>query len=63
MQTWQHPGVRFAYVINERASSITTLHHDAARGTLFSVATVSTLPDGANAEENTCVGIAASPGP
>ncbi len=47
-----HPNGRFAYVINESAGSITTpLSYDPSRGTFTALATVSTLPDGASAEE------------
>lgn len=41
-----HPGGRFAYVINEMASTVTAFHYDAARGALTEIETVSTLPSG-----------------
>ncbi|WP_437671144.1 lactonase family protein [Sorangium sp. So ce131] len=56
-----HPNGRFAYVINESAGSITTLSYDPARGTFSAVATVSTLPEGASSEDNTCAEIQVSP--
>ncbi|WP_437285461.1 lactonase family protein [Sorangium sp. So ce406] len=56
-----HPSGRFAYLINERAGSITTLSYDPARGALSAVATVSTLPDGASAEENACAEVQVAP--
>jgi len=40
-----HPQGRFAYAINELASTITAFEYDADRGTLQTVQTVSTLPD------------------
>ncbi len=41
-----HPNGKFAYVINELASTITALAYDSKRGTLESLQTVSTLPAG-----------------
>ena len=41
-----HPNGRFAYVINEMKSTITAMRHDAQRGALTPLATVSTLPGG-----------------
>jgi 6-phosphogluconolactonase len=41
-----HPGGKFAYVINELASTVTALAYDARRGILSEVQTVSTLPPG-----------------
>ncbi len=40
------PSGRFAYAINELASTITAFEYDADRGTLQTIQTVSTLPDG-----------------
>jgi 6-phosphogluconolactonase len=40
------PDAKFAYVLNEMLSSVTTFRYDAARGTLTDVATISTLPEG-----------------
>ena len=41
-----HPNGRYAYVINELDSTMTTLNYNAATGTLTTVDTVSTLPTG-----------------
>lgn len=41
-----HPGGRFAYVINELDSTVTAFAYDPARGTLKTLHTVTTLPDG-----------------
>ena len=41
-----HPNGRYAYVINELDSTMTTLQYDATAGTLTTVDTVSTLPPG-----------------
>jgi 6-phosphogluconolactonase len=41
-----HPNGQFAYVINEMASTVTTMSYDADKGTLTEVQTVSTLPRG-----------------
>jgi 6-phosphogluconolactonase len=40
-----HPSGRFAYVINEMASTITAFTYDAAKGILTDVQTLSTLPE------------------
>jgi 6-phosphogluconolactonase len=45
-----HPQTRFAYVINELSSSITSLHVDPATGALQVTGTVSTLPEGYDGE-------------
>ena len=39
-----HPGGKFAYVINELASTVTAFSYDAARGALSELQTISTLP-------------------
>lgn len=39
-----HPNGRFAYVINELDSTMTTLRYNAANGTLTTIDTISTLP-------------------
>lgn len=39
-----HPNGKFAYVINELASTVTAFSYDAARGALTALQTVSTLP-------------------
>ncbi|MCA9052326.1 MAG: lactonase family protein [Planctomycetaceae bacterium] len=41
-----HPSGRFAYVINELASTITAFSHDAGTGALTELQTVSSLPNG-----------------
>ncbi|MGO9094127.1 MAG: lactonase family protein [Bryobacteraceae bacterium] len=41
-----HPSGRFAYAINELASTVTAFSYDAARGALSELQTVSTLPGG-----------------
>lgn len=41
-----HPGGRFAYVINELASTVTAFRYDAAKGVLETLQTISTLPEG-----------------
>jgi 6-phosphogluconolactonase len=41
-----HPNGRFAYAINELASTVTAFEYDGDRGTLQTMQTVSTLPDG-----------------
>lgn len=40
-----HPSGRFAYVINEMASTITAFSYDAAKGVLTELQTISTLPE------------------
>ncbi len=41
-----HPSERYAYVINELASTVTAFTYAAARGALTEIQTVSTLPEG-----------------
>jgi 6-phosphogluconolactonase len=41
-----HPGGTFAYLINEMGSRITAFSHDAAKGRLTGIQTISTLPEG-----------------
>ena len=41
-----HPQTRFAYVINELSSTITSLHVDPVTGALHATGTISTLPEG-----------------
>jgi 6-phosphogluconolactonase len=48
-----HPNGRFAYVINEMASSITAFRWDSKRGALTEIETVSTLPTGFKGENTT----------
>lgn len=44
-----HPSGRYAYVINEMLLTVTAFSHDAARGSLQEVQTISTLPPGQTA--------------
>ena len=48
-----HPNGRLAFVINELASTMTSLRYDAARGALEPIATVSTLPADAKVANST----------
>jgi 6-phosphogluconolactonase len=48
-----HPAGRFAYVINEMASTVTAFAYDAERGVLREVQTVSTLPPDFRGESTT----------
>jgi len=41
-----HPSARYAYVINELDSTLTTFAYDETRGTLREIQSVSTLPEG-----------------
>jgi 6-phosphogluconolactonase len=41
-----HPKGRFAYVINEMDLTVTAFRHDSKRGTLTTLQSVSTLPEG-----------------
>ena len=41
-----HPSGRYAYVINEIASTVTAFKWDASRGALTEIQTISTLPEG-----------------
>ncbi|MGC8639409.1 MAG: lactonase family protein [Isosphaeraceae bacterium] len=43
-----HPSGRFAYVISEMGNTITAFAHDADKGTLRKIQTISSLPDGFN---------------
>lgn len=54
-----HPNGKSAYVINEVDSTITAFTYDSASGTLNTVVTVPTLPEGFKGE-NTCAEIAFS---
>ncbi len=55
-----HPNGRFAYLINELASSITVLRYVADLGILGEIETVSTLPDDFDGE-STCADIHVAP--
>jgi 6-phosphogluconolactonase len=48
-----HPSARFAYVINEIASTVTAFSYDAARGALTELQTLSTLPQGYDGRNST----------
>lgn len=48
-----HPTGRFAYVINELASTVTAFRYDAERGSLDSLQTISTLPEGFDGQSTT----------
>jgi 6-phosphogluconolactonase len=55
-----HPSARFAYVINEMASTITAFWYDAETGVLSRAQTLSTLPAGFKGT-NTCAEVAVHP--
>jgi 6-phosphogluconolactonase len=48
-----HPGGRFAYVINELASTVTAFRYHADRGALETIETVTTLPEGFEGKNTT----------
>ncbi|MFW6161544.1 MAG: lactonase family protein [Planctomycetota bacterium] len=48
-----HPSGRFAYVINELASTVTAFAYDAERGALRQLQTIATLPEGFGGESYT----------
>ena len=48
-----HPNGRYAYVINEMGNSVTVFNYDASTGTLSTVQTLSTLPDGYSGASST----------
>jgi 6-phosphogluconolactonase len=55
-----HPNGRWAFVINEMASTITVFSCDAVGGALHDLQTVSTLPEGFSGQ-NTCAEVAVHP--
>lgn len=55
-----HPDGNSAYVINELDSTVTSFLYDRTAGTLQTVATLSTLPDGYPSADNSCAEIALS---
>lgn len=55
-----HPNGKSAYVINELDSTITSFLYNSEEGTLLTVDTVSTLPEGYPADHNSCAEIAFS---
>jgi 6-phosphogluconolactonase len=48
-----HPSARFAYVINEIASTVTAFTYDAARGALAELQTLSSLPEAVTERNST----------
>jgi 6-phosphogluconolactonase len=48
-----HPTGRYAYVINELSSTVTALRYDARQGSLASLQTVSTVPEGFDGRSTT----------
>lgn len=48
-----HPNGKFAYVVNELQSTVTTFSYDAERGSFGKLGTVSTLPKGFKGENDT----------
>lgn len=48
-----HPSGKYAYVINELASTVTAFQYDAPRGTLTALQTISTLTDGYEGNNST----------
>jgi 6-phosphogluconolactonase len=48
-----HPNGRYAYIINEMASTVTALAYDAQKGTLTPLQTLSTLPGGFKGNSST----------
>lgn len=48
-----HPSAKFAYVINEIASTVTAFSYDAQRGALTELQTLSTLPQGFDGDNST----------
>ena len=56
-----HPKGRFAFVINELDSTMTSFAYDPAKGTLKEVHTLSTLPKEVSSEGNACADVHASP--
>ncbi|MFO0948496.1 MAG: lactonase family protein, partial [Planctomycetota bacterium] len=56
-----HPSGKFAYVINEMASTLTALDYDADKGTLKPVQTLSTLPKGYDGKDNSTAEVQVHP--
>ncbi|MBC7920468.1 MAG: lactonase family protein [Ferruginibacter sp.] len=56
-----HPKGRFAFVINELDSTVTSLAYDPAKGILKEVQTLSTLPKGVTSGNNACADVHVSP--
>jgi 6-phosphogluconolactonase len=48
-----HPSQKYAYVINELASTVTAFRYDARRGALSEIQTISTLPQGFSGSNTT----------
>lgn len=55
-----HPGRKFAYVINEMASTVTGFTYDSQRGVLTEIQTISTLPEDFKGE-STCADVHVHP--
>ncbi len=51
-----HPGGKFAYVINEMASTVTAFSYEAKAGKLSNIQTVTTLPSGVSGNSSTAEG-------
>jgi 6-phosphogluconolactonase len=47
-----HPSNKYAYAVDEMGSSVTAFSYDAGKGTLHELETISTLPEGFGAENN-----------
>ena len=56
-----HSNGRWAYVINELASTLTAMHYEAETGLLEHVQTISTLPDGYEGPANTTAEVLVHP--
>src|SRR5262249_34345731 len=56
-----HPKGKFAYVINEMASTVTVFRWDMAKGTLSELQTISTLPDDVDKRKNSTAEVVVHP--
>lgn len=56
-----HPGGKFAYVINEIASTVTAFAYDAGEGKLTNLQTISTLPKGFPGKRNSTAEVQVHP--
>ncbi len=56
-----HPNGRWAFVINELASTVTVLHYDSATGSLEIEQSISTLPDGYDGPASTTAEVLVHP--
>ncbi len=57
-----HPNGKFAFVVNELNTTLTSLAYDARTGGLKAVDTLSTLPAGVSGSNNSCADLHISPG-